>query len=253
MNSGRLRFLMVTAWVLCLAAGLDSPARAEYAGTELRPGLTLVAGDGGPCRIYRQQLGGDLSLEKEKNTLAKIVAEVNRDSLRLFDAGARLELADPGRGLAVISSGPRLDHLRFSLILGPEFPVGECGVIAVAARSAPAPPMEVDLRIDGRPFKTDGWYDRHIRSGEVKARQLVMAGPLEREAELISSLEKGRAMTVTGGRPVTLSFDLTGLGEALDLLRQKRDEIDRAMEGEIRNYKKRLEVLNQFGSGRIVK
>ena len=263
MNNGNLRLWIAAAWALFSALGLSSPALAGDVQIEVRPGLTLVAGDGGLSRHGQR----NMILAEERGRLKQWLTERldyvgsnPRLSYPLFDLAAQVELlaenepapaAEPGRDQA--ESIPRLRFYRE--------PAGPLAVYVVALSGRAAPdgesgsgPAEVRLRIDGRDTESGHWGQ--VRTGpRLPAEVLLIPGwSLDREgreqarSDLLADLRQGRAMTVettlTTGEILAADFDLSGLAEALDLMEVEMAKSLRVTEREIAELKKRLAGLD---------
>jgi len=247
-KEGNMRSLIWAAGLsLILAAGLDSSALAENTRIPLRPGLTLDAVDGKVQEYFQQILDSELDPEAKK----KWLAGYPRDGLETF-----AYYIGTGVFLRLMADGSGLDHLKISYLPERRFTF----IITLGSRRSSdgkynkEEPVEVNLQIDGKPVLYDSWEEIRAAfgSGDYVAiyphSYLSSGAQNDGSLEFLRALINGRKLTIDAvlktGEPVSLSFDLAGLAEAVELLKQKREEVNRIAEREIQENKKQLEALN---------
>ena len=249
--------MSVVICFLVLAAGPDASAWGgwlDVTWTTLRPGnLHLKAEDGRLAMAWQSGLDGD-DAEVRKNILASIVEADDALYFQPFRTSVTLSLsARVPNGSYFIIHSLRPDEIFFHFYITPPYRY-KADDFEKLLKSA-----VITVNIDDWRTEADKWEVLPGEDGLIKDyRDFLLfpdlSRPLEETEEFwsgfLAALETGRVMTVQtdfdNGDSFTAEFDLSGLGEAMDQFRQKCAEIDQTVRGQVEEFKKRLEALNQL-------
>lgn len=241
-----MRILALMAAAFLLSGGLGSPALAGEVQVEVRPGLTVRAGDGYLSRAAEDKLYRARDNGHGREELEKLTAE-RPSYYPIFDLAGRVELeAENTEGATLLIFRAPLRPLAFHIALTPRNPVAANDVGAFY-------PVRVVLRIDDWAVEADSWGQRAV-TRPAPVRVVLWPGwPMsgkDRErfqSEILEAILKGRQMTLEttlkNGETVSASFDLSGLDEALNLMEQKMAESDAVAKREIERLKKELAAM----------
>ena len=239
--------ISAVALSLFLAIGVDSPALAGEIRIEVRPGLTVRAGDGRLSRHAREQL----RRAEERGWLKELLTDYAADRASyhpLCDADAEVELwAEDSEVTSLWFYRQPLGPLAAYVVVRP----GRSFDPDDERTSYPAP---VFMRIDGRPVEPGHWGHVWLPI-PPPVRTLLMPGwtlardeRAEVQSGFVANLRQGRRADVeaalNNGETFSASFNLAGLDEALNLMERKMAESDAVSKDEIEELKKQLAAMD---------